>query len=408
MYVSELDRPWVGSPFLFQGFVISSAEELEKLRQTCHYVFVDEAPSEDRSERTIRRSMNARPNGDVIQSRAEWQSIAPEERRITFRQNLDRANAVRQKARQYVDTMLADARFGHVIDTETAKVIVSEMVESVISDPDAALWLTQLKRANQYTAQHCVNVSVLAIAFAAHLGYSRELLKTIGLGALLHDVGKIYVPPSILEKPGRLSAAEYDIIKNHPIDGYEMLKNTSIPAQALQIVRFHHERLSGKGYPDGLAGDQIPTSVLITAICDVYDAITSDRVYRHGIAPDRGLQAMYQVAPSDFGRPLIHEFIRCVGIYPVGSIVELATGAIGVVMTKDPEYKLRPVVMLVRDRHGKDYYPRRFVSLSAQVTLDVKRDWSVVRVLEPRESGIDLNQIANDEILVGSQQVVHV
>ena len=408
MYVAELDRPWIESPFLFQGFVISSSDELEKLRGTCRHVFIEDAPNTDSSERTIRRSMNVRVMSSPRQSHSEWQRVTSEDRRVSFQRELDRANTVRQRTQQYVDGLLADARLGRAIDTGTARLVVADMVNNVISDPEAALWLTQLKRAHQYTAQHCVNVSVLSIAFGAHLGYSREQLQIIGLGALLHDVGKMKVPRQVLEKPGRLTPEEFEIMKRHPVDGYELLKASPIPAQALQIVRFHHERISGKGYPDGLSGDQIPTAVLVTAICDVYDALTSDRVYRHGLPPDQGLHAMYQMAPSDFGKGLVHEFIKCIGIYPVGSLVELTNGAIGIVMTKDPNYKLRPVVMLICDPQGREYHPRRFISLATQTTLDPRRDWDVAHVLDPRQCKVDLERIASEELLSGGYQVVHV
>lgn len=407
-YVAELDRPWAETAFPFQGFVVSSAEDIEKLRSTCRYVYVEDAQKDVSDDRTIRRSINVRPASNPNQSRSEWQRIASEERRVSFKRELDRAHAVRKRTRQYVDTLLAEVRFGKAIDTVSAKRAVADIVDSVLSDTDAALWLTQLKQAHKYTAQHCVNVSVLAVAFGAHLGYPRDQLEIIGLGALLHDVGKMKIPVHILEKPGRLTPAEFEIMKRHAVEGYELLKAAALPAQVLQIVRFHHERISGKGYPDGLSGDQIPTSVLITAICDVYDALTSDRVYRHGIPPDQGLSAMFQMAPSDFGNALVHEFIKCIGIYPVGSLVELATGAIGVVMTKDPQYKLRPVVMLLRDGKGKDYHPRRFVSLAGQATLEPRRDWSVVRVLDPKRHDIDLHQVANEELFSGGYQVVHV
>ena len=409
MYVAELDRPWTDSPFLFQGFTISSGEELDQLRQTCRHVWVEDAPGIDDGDRTIRRSVNARPNANPRQTRSEWMRIADAERRVSFERELNRAAVVRRNTREYVNTLLTDVRFGRAIDTQAAKQVVAEMVESITADPDAALWLTQLKKAHDYTAQHCINVAVLSIAFAAHLGYPRDQLQIIGLGALLHDIGKMRVPPHILDKPGRLTPEEFEVMRRHPADGYELLKATNaIPAQSLQIVRFHHERISGKGYPDGLKGDQLSTAVLITAICDVYDALTSDRAYRSGVTADDGLHAMFVMAPSDFGRSLVQEFIRCVGIYPVGSLVELGTGAVGVVMTKDPQYKLRPVVMLLRDAEGKEYRPRRFISLASQATLDPNRDWSVARIVDPKTCGIDLAQVANDELIGRGHQVVHV
>lgn len=409
MYVTELDRPWVDSPFLFQGFVIENDADLDKLRETCAFVFIDRERSVDEGDKTIRLSMNARPDANPQRSRSEWQRIASEERRVSFQREIQRAQAIRAQTRQYVDSLLADVRLGKAVDTEKAKAIVVELVDAITEEADAALWLTQLKSAHEYTAQHCINVSVLSIAFGAHLGYSKEQLRLIGLGALLHDVGKMRTPREILDKPGRLTPEEFDVMKRHPVDGYEIMKATNqIPAQALQIIRFHHERISGRGYPDGLRGDQISTAVLVTAICDVYDAITSDRVYHHGIAADQGLHAMYQMAPSDFGKELVQEFIKCIGIYPVGSLVELGTGAIGVVMTKDPRNRLRPVVMLVRDPYGKEYQPRRFVSLAAQSAMDRDSDWTVKRVVDPKQFGLSMQRIAADELLEGGHQVVHI
>ncbi|MBW3566391.1 MAG: HD-GYP domain-containing protein [Proteobacteria bacterium] len=411
MYVAELDRPWADSPFLFQGFIIESEDDLAKIRETCEFVHIDaeRGVDEDAGDKTIRLSMNARPGANPERGRAEWQRIASEERRVSFQREFQRVYATRARTRQYVDTLLSDVRLGKVFDTETAKAIVIELVDTITEDADAAMWLTQLKQAHEYTAQHCINVSVLSIAFGAHLGYSKEQLRLIGLGALLHDVGKMQTPVEILDKPGRLTAEEFEIMKRHPVDGYEIMKATNqVPAQALQIIRFHHERISGRGYPDGLRGEQISTAVLVTAICDVYDAITSDRVYHHGIGADQGLNAMYQMAPSDFGKELVQEFIKCIGIYPVGSLVELGTGAIGIVMTKDPHNKLRPVVMLVRDANGKEYRPRRFVSLSAQASLDRNSDWSVKRIVDAKHVGIDMHRIASDELLEGGHQVLHI
>lgn len=407
MYVVELDRPWTESPFLFQGFRIDSAEQLEKLRELCRFVHVDE-PDDGGGDRTIRLSMNAHPGANPDRARSEWQRMASEDRRVTFQRDFREVRAIRARTREYVGRLLTDARFGKAVDTALAKSVVAETVDAVTADPDTALWLTQLKRIHDYTAQHCINVAVLSIAFGAHLGYSKEQLRLIGLGALLHDVGKMRTPPHILDKPGRLTPEEFEVMKRHPVDGYEIMKATGeVPAQALQIIRFHHERLSGNGYPDGLRGAQISTAVLVVAICDVYDAMTSERIYHHSVTPDQGLNTMFRIAPADFGRELVQEFIRCVGIYPVGSVVELATGAIGVVMTKDPLNKLRPVVMLLRDPDGRPYVPRRFVSLASQATLERSRDWSVRRIVDPRQYGIDLEQLANDELLAGGYRVAH-
>ncbi|MEE8119666.1 MAG: HD-GYP domain-containing protein [Gammaproteobacteria bacterium] len=411
MYISELDKPWLGSPFLFQGFKLEDDEDLDKLKDYCEYVIVDDEQTDDGGgdDQTIRLSMRASPDGKTKITREEWARKAEDERRLTFQQSMREALDLRDRTKGYVEQLFQDVRLGVSVNTEQAKVLVSEIVAKVAEDVDTMLWMTQLKNAHEYTQQHCMNVSVLAVAFGAHLGYPDEQLQIIGLGALLHDIGKMKVPKEILDKPGKLTPEEFEIMKRHPAEGYELMKESGqVPAGALQIIRFHHERISGKGYPDGLAGDQISTAVLLSAICDVYDAITSDRVYHHGIPAHEGLNAMYQLAPNDFGKELMQEFIRCIGIYPVGSMVELKSGGVGIVLTNDPSNKLRPVVMLLRDPKGKEYLPRRYVSLSVQDELDKTGKWTVSRIVDPRNYGINMQQLASQEVLDGGSQVVHI
>lgn len=406
MYVARLDRPWTDSPFLFQGFVIKTAEELEKLRELCKFVFVDEDKSEY-EDRTLRRSIEVRPRASVRVTRTEWHKLSSEEQKLSFEKEVRKAAELRTKTRKYVNQLFEEVRLGYSVDTETAKAVVSELVETIAEDADTALWLTNLKNVHEYTAQHCVNVSVLSIVFGKHLGFTKEQLKLIGLGALLHDVGKMKVPPEILDKPGKLTPDEFEIIKRHPMDGFRAMEETgNVPEQALQIIRYHHERVSGRGYPDGLKGDQISTAVLMVAIADVYDAITSDRVYHSGIPAHEALKALYQIAPGEFGKKLMEEFIRCIGIYPIGSVVELSNGDIGVVMSTDPSNKLRPLVMLVRDADGCEYLPRRYVSLAALSDLDRSRDWSVRRIVNPMSLGLSMQQIAQEEIFHGSSETI--
>ncbi len=408
MYVARLDRSWEDSPFLFQGFVVSTAEELEQLRSLCKFVFVDEDLSEY-EDRTLMRSVEMKPQGKVRATRTEMHKITEEEHKLTFEREVIKAAKLRTKTRDYVSKLFEDVRLGFAVDTETAKAVVNDLVETITEDANTALWLTSLKNVHEYTAQHCINVSVLAIVFGKHLGFTEDQLKLIGLGALLHDVGKMNTPPEILNKPGKLTPDEFEIIKRHPVDGYEtMLGTGNVPDQSLQIIKYHHERLSGRGYPDGLKGDQISTAVLMVAIADVYDAMTSERVYHQGMPAHDALKALYQIAPGEFGKKLMEEFIRCIGVYPVGSVVELFSGDIGIVMSVDPENKLRPLVMLVRDQDGCEYLPRRYVSLAAMSATDKSRDWTVRRIVNPVHLGLSMQQIAQEEIFSGSSETFHI
>lgn len=408
MYVARLDRAWEESPFLFQGFVVSTAEELGQLRALCKFVFVDEDLSEY-EDRTLMRSVEVKPQGKVRATRTEMHRVTEAEHKLTFETEVRKAAVLRTKTRDYVAKLFEDVRLGFAVDTETAKAVVHELVETITEDANTALWLTSLKNVHEYTAQHCINVSVLAIVFGKHLGFTQDQLKLIGLGALLHDVGKMNTPPEVLNKPGKLTAEEFEVIKRHPVDGYEtMLATGNVPDQSLQIIKYHHERLSGRGYPDGLKGDQISTAVLMVAIADVYDAMTSERVYHEGLPAHDALKALYQVAPGEFGKKLMEEFIRCIGVYPVGSVVELFSGDIGIVMSVDPENKLRPLVMLVRDRDGCEYLPRRYVSLAAMSATDKSRDWTVRRIVNPVHLGLSMRQIAQEEIFSGTSETIHI
>lgn len=409
MYVAELDRPWTETPFLFQGFTIESPDDIAQLREHCDYVMVDDEKSsareDDDEDKTIVLSVR---NRDQAQKPAAKTTPQPPARE--FRVRLARAAQTRNRAKTFINRALSDIRLGQSLKTEKAKEIVEELIERIYDDADALLWLTQLKKQHEYTANHCVNVSILTLAFGAHLGYPKEFLRSIGLGALLHDLGKMKTPPEILNKPGRLTPEEFEVMKRHPVDGYELVKESGhVPQETLDVIRSHHERLSGRGYPDSLKGEDISTAVLMVAICDVYDAITSDRVYQHGIPAHEGLSAMYQLAPNDFGRELMQEFIKCVGIYPVGSLVELESGALGIVVSNDPKNRLRPVVMLIRDQGGDFYSPRRYVSLAA---LSEKSEdawmWVVKRVVDPKSFGIDMQSILAAEIMEGGTATYHI
>ncbi len=408
MYVAELDRPWIESPFLFQGFVIEDEDDLRQIREICSWVIVDEALAEGAErDRTIALSMKMKDGGRAAKPttivRAEAMS---EQKRAQLQTQLKQSFEVRKNTKDYVAKVFEDVRLGTSINAPEAKEVVSALVDVVTEHADTLMWMTQLKQAHEYTLQHSVNVCILSLAFSHHLGYAKEQMQTIGLGALLHDIGKTKTPPEVLDKPGKLTPAEFEIIRRHPVDGWEMIKdNRDVPHASLEIIKYHHERISGRGYPEGLSGKDLSTHVLMVAICDVYDAITSDRVYHHGIPAHEGLSAMYQLAPNEFGKELMQEFIRCIGIYPVGSLVELSTGALGIVMVNDPANRLRPVVMLVRDPKGEFYMPRRYVSLSAQG--DMGNKWNVLRIVDPKNYGINLQAILMSEVFEGGGTAVY-
>lgn len=396
MYVSDLDRPWLGSPFLFQGFLVDSRDELARLREYCHYVYVDEARS-----RINAGTARARPKAPPPDGSANDNDGKPELADSgSFLRSLKPAVEARMATRQYVEEVFRDIRLGNGANTARAKKVVGQMVDTVASHPGAAFWLTNLRDRRHYTAVHSVNVCVLAIAFARHLGYPRQDQLDIGTGALLHDIGKLRTPPEILERQGTLSPEEFEIVKRHPLDGYNLLKGSSdLAPLSLDIVRYHHERLNGEGYPDGLKGDEIDTRILVVGLVDVFDAIASDRGHRRAVSPQHTLTMMNHMAPEGFGRELMEEYVNCIGIYPVGSLVRLNNESVGVVVSSNPERRLRPIVMLLRDRQNRPYASRPLLDLASVSAQYAQRRVFISDVVSAEEVGIRSGELGLEDLL---------
>ena len=237
---------------------------------------------------------------------------------------------------------MEDVRLGQAVNTEAAKDLVTEVTNSITRSPHAMVWLTNMKERDEYTSIHCMNVCIMSVSFGRTLGMDKAELEVLGLGGLLHDLGKMRVPPEILNKPSKLTFEEFEVMKTHPMQGYKMLNEQSdLPSEVLDIVKHHHERRNGKGYPSQLDGDQINNMTRIVAIVDVYDAITSDRCYHDAISPSDALKNMYEWVNEDFDKELVENFIKCLGIYPIGSVVKLNMGHVGLVVSASEKSKLQ-------------------------------------------------------------------
>ncbi len=408
MYISELDHPWIESPFLFQGFQLKEQEEIKQVQSTCKYVYVDteKTPHQINNKLKVIAAATQKPvqkkkrkptkidfTDTVTLKKANFDKSSFTERLINARKSRD-------KTRSYIDDMLAEAKMGKITDTHKAKELVAELASNIVENLDASMWLTQLKSRDEYTAIHSLNVCVLSLTFGRSLGLKGDELNELGLGALLHDIGKMQVPLEILNKPGKLTTEEFEIMKSHPQKGYEMLlSDSTLSSEVLSIVKSHHERLSGKGYPDNLSESNISYYTKIVSITDVYDAITSDRVYHDGMTPHEALKRLYEWMPDNFDTQLMQSFIRTIGIYPVGSVVELKTGHIGLVVKLTDTHRLKPVVMLIMNRN-KEHYPRRKLVNLASSIWDKRDDKpEIKRIVDAKEFNIDVKKIINEESL---------
>jgi len=395
MYVSELDRPWLESPFLFQGFVVDSPDLFKKLNEMCSYVVIDPGKGDD-----IDPSIKHEPIYDTITT-VDLSKRKRAKVTVSFQEEIKRAQLVHQRARMQLDTMFNDARMGKNLDISGAKEVVAEMVESVVRNPDAQLWLTNLRQRDEYTAIHSMNVCIFALTFARYLGMTAEEMNELGVGALMHDIGKMRVPLEILNKQGSLTEEERAIVKKHAQHGYEILKSTEgIPAAAIEVAYSHHERKHGTGYPRGLSGDEIHLFARIVSIVDIYDAITSDRVYHHGMNTLTALENMFKWRESDLDRRLVESFIQCLGIYPIGSLVELSTDEIGIVLSMAQGQRLAPYVMLVCDEDKKPIAPPRVLDLSQFTKEKSDKPVEIRKVLESNSYGIDVREYIKHEVLL--------
>ncbi|MBI5747981.1 MAG: HD-GYP domain-containing protein [Nitrospinae bacterium] len=278
---------------------------------------------------------------------------------------------------------------GKSISSGDAKKAVNNMADSIMRNRDALLCLSQIKSKDEYTSFHSINVCILCLAFGRHMGYSEIELKTLGIGALLHDIGKTKVPDEILNKAGKLTPEEFEIMKKHTIYSAEILSKThGIPQKALEIPLQHHERYNGTGYPRGLKGDEIGVSGMLSSIADVYDAITSTRVYHTGVLPHDALKRMYEWKGKDFHNGLLEQFIKCVGIYPPGTIIKLQTGEVGVVVSVNRANVLKPRIAVVIDGQNKRYTPPKTLEMS-----NGGGKWNIKEILEPASCGINPQEI---------------
>lgn len=331
MKVVELDRPWIESPFTVHGFKITSGEQIRLLQSSCRYVYVA-AP---------RKASGVAIRGKGVKT--DYHNT------LTLKQALPSAKSTYRQAKSVVNGFFDTLRLGNNFDTAVAKKAVKQCVDSVISNQEAMLWLGLLKNVDEYTARHSLNVGLLSIILGRAEGLTRTELEEVGLCGLLHDMGKSRIPLEILNKEGAFSDEEFAIMKTHTTEGFQLLSDKlDVSAEAANVAHSHHERLNGRGYPQGLAADQISYYTRIVAIADAYDAITSERVYSAAKTALEGLRILVGAKGSHFDPQLVDKFVECIGVFPAGSVAELSTGEVAIVLPTESELKNTPKVLVVR------------------------------------------------------------
>ena len=345
MYVNRLLGPWMQHPFWRSSFLIDG-EDIAKLRASVvSRVVIDTARGLDVPAATADRPDDApRPEA----AREPVAEVPPEEDAepeiVDIGDEIAIALRIREDGRQFVKAMYAAIRQGRTPDTEPALPLIMAIRDSVTRNPHALTSVARVKSGDEYAHLHPVAVAALMAAVARRLGMPEEDVVIAALGGLFHDAGEAHLPTALLDKPGKLSGEEFELMRGHPLQGQRALVAAGLRSRAvLQVIRHHHERYDGTGYPDGLAGEAIPLLARMAAICDVYDALVSNRVHRPGLDPSEALKMMAGWA-GQFDQPLFQTFVRSLGVYPVGTLVKLESGHLAVVIDQNPDALLAPKV----------------------------------------------------------------
>ena len=387
-FVSRLDRPWLDTPFPIQGFKITSDKQIAALREHCEYVFID----------TLQGGSPRGRSSLKIQTPTSSERLRKEYERLRkkiytesqkFEEELPRAEKVYDELSENICEVMDDLHEGKSISMESLKQGVNTMLDSLLRNPSAFLWVNRLKRSDRYTYRHLLGTSIWCGLFGRHLGLDRKGLEELALGGLVLDVGKAKLPGELLTKTGPLTVEEFELVKTHVDLGLRILaKTANISHQVMRMVATHHERWDGSGYPMKLIGEQIPIFGRIAGLVDSYEAMTTPRPFADAVSPHRAIGELYENRGVVFQTELVEQFIQACGIFPTGSLVELSSGEVAVVIGLNGTRRLRPKIMVLLDEEKQPYDEFRTVDLSQS-----QADVSVRQGLAPGSYGIDMNSL---------------
>jgi putative nucleotidyltransferase with HDIG domain len=365
MFIHDLNCGWMDHPFLSTRFKLASAKDARKIAEAgIREVYIDTELGLDVTDAPTDAEVGREIEGE-LQQVAEEAAAAP---RTPTREELARAGKIHSEANLIMRSIMNDVRLGRQVQVERMEPIVDKMAGSILRNSGALLSLSRIKNKDEYTFQHSVGVAALLIAFCRGLGLDEETIRQAGIGGMVHDVGKMQTPDRILNKPGKLTDEEFTVMRHHVVASREILEITpNISQTALHVAAQHHERYDGSGYPNRLKGEQISPIGQMAAIIDVYDAITSDRVYHKGMPPTEALRKLFEWSKFHFKPELVHAFARVVGIYPVGALVRLESGRLAVVVEHRESNMLHPLVRVMFDSKRNYHLKPEDVDLSRPV-----------------------------------------
>lgn len=381
MYVHDLDAAWMDHPFFVSHFMVKDEQTIQRIASAgLREVYIDTGRGKDidagvtlpEVEAQVARRIGSVPEPGVARRASVPAAV-----------EMDRARRLYRETTSVVRNLMSSSRSGRQVDVAVLDPMAERMVQSAFRNPHALSGISRIKSKDEYTFMHCVGVSALMVSFALEMQLSEQEIHDVAMGGLVHDIGKSLVPQSVLNKPDRLNDDEFAKMRDHVTFGRQMLEYLpGISQTALDVALLHHERMDGTGYPAGKGSTTISLIGRMSAIVDVYDALTSVRVYKNAWEPTLAMKKLVEWSPSHFDAELVQRFVRCIGIYPVGATVALESGRVGVVIDQG-EKLMQPTLRIFYNREHRRYERPTDLDL-AQTETD-----RIVAAIDPRQYGLD-------------------
>lgn len=381
MYMHEICGSWMDHPFWKRSFKLTDEKDLITLKNCgVDEIWIDTSLGMD-----VDTGMTALLQNEEelnVENDLKYIEQSPQKNTVLvpLQVELIAAKKIHSKTKEAVISLFSEVRMGNAINLDEMVSLVAELNQSIKRNPSALISLSRLKDADNYTYLHSVAVCILMIALGRQLGLNESMLTQAGIAGLLHDIGKVFIPDEVLNKAGKLTDEEFNIVKMHPQKGWELLKKTSdVSDCVLDVCRHHHERIDGMGYPDKLSGEALTLFARMGAVCDVYDAITSNRCYKKGWEPAESIRKMAEWRNGHFDEVIFHAFVKTVGIYPTGTLLKLKSGRLGVVTDQTKNSLVKPIVTVFFSIRSNAHILQEIIDLSKStdsiVSLENPQQW---------------------------------